>query len=1349
MTFGRTWWGNAWVEAMERVDRDTNRLPRGRRYARNGSVLEIRLEKGSVRALVQGTRPKPYKVGFRLKPFTPSETSKTRLLVASNPAIAAELSLGRLPRSMLDMLEGAGISLLPRSWEELEARCSCPDWANPCKHLAAVYYIVANEIDKDPFIAFNLRGVTAAALRGAAGMLAADEEGEAMWEEMAFIPHGEAEAAPAPPEWLDLDLSFPRLDLEGVFSLLQDAPLFWEDGDFKKVLRGAYTTVAAEAESPEIIEEFPPLRTADFYLVLDGARPTFFIALDRENSPGPKRLARMISAATPEACDPRPARRILPVASGSGLRLSPRRGVRLDADPVLDLFLALPVETDLARYSPSSRALCVAGAIALSLARSSSFVPEVIPVIGTRENPGTFPEVTPVTGTRKTSRTFPEVTPGTGTGKAPDDGTGKTLRTGTRKTSRTFPEVTPGTGTGKAPDDGTRETPGTFPEVTPGTFSEVTPVTGTDTRKTPGTDTRKTPGTGTDTNKTPDTGAGAFRVRYLPLVQDESVRRALGTLESLIPANLAYRRKGKAVPAPGSARHLVALFLDRIVRRFSGMPENLATDKLARAFFRGQSYQPGRFEEGRTAVSVANWLERLYIRGKAVSPVIRIEVPDEDVFGLHLDVEDRDDPLAPILSLAEVFAAEGEVFSRPARRVKRDLARQIAIAGEYIPQLHDILNSRGVMSAVIGPEEMAGLLARHSTLLGILGIRLVLPRELARLLTPSLTMRATTKGGGKAVTYLSLREMLRFDWEISLGDTVISREDFTELARSAEGVVRFKDGYLLLSPGEARRLLEKMSKPPPVPSPLEFLHWALAGEMDGVALRPDRALAAWLKKLARADTVRTPASLQGDLRPYQERGLGWLYTNAVRGLGSCLADDMGLGKTVQAIALVLKLKEGKEGKGGKEGKEGKRPALVVCPTTVAGNWHKELEKFAPSLRASIYHGTDRRLSTRSADLVITTYGILRRDLEKFKARRWGVLIVDEAQNIKNPRTDQARAVKALKADVRIALSGTPVENHLGELWSIFDFLNPGYLGSLESFHKGYAAPIEKYRDAERIERLKRVTAPFIMRRLKSDKKVISDLPDKITAEEYCYLTGEQAALYQRVVEDAMRIIECSEGMQRRGLILKLITSLKQVCNHPVLFAKKGRAQARLSGKAARAVSLLANTLAAGEKTLVFTQYVEMGEILLRMFEAELGERALFFHGGIPRRKRDELVREFQEGGDHAIMVVSLKAGGTGLNLTAASNVIHYDLWWNPAVEEQATDRTYRIGQERNVCVHRLITLNTFEERIDEMMRDKRELAELTVSAGEKWITELSDRELKEMFALRPLRPFRGQPSKVP
>jgi SNF2 family DNA or RNA helicase len=447
----------------------------------------------------------------------------------------------------------------------------------------------------------------------------------------------------------------------------------------------------------------------------------------------------------------------------------------------------------------------------------------------------------------------------------------------------------------------------------------------------------------------------------------------------------------------------------------------------------------------------------------------------------------------------------------------------------------------------------------------------------------------------------------------------------------------------------------------------------------------------------------------------------------VRGLGSCLADDMGLGKTVQALALILKLRESGFSN---------HPALVVCPTTVVGNWQKEAERFSPSLRVSVYHGLDRRLHTEDRDLVITSYGTLRRDLAKFRERHWGVVVADEAQNIKNPQTDQARAVKALRAEARVALSGTPVENHLGELWSIFDFINPGLLGPRKSFRRRFAVPIERYRDPERLETLRRVTSPFIMRRLKTDKSVIADLPEKIVREEYCYLTPQQAALYQRIVDETLAAIEGSAGMRRRGLILSLITSLKQVCDHPFLYHKRGDAVTRLSGKAVRAMELLSAGLDAGEKALVFTQYVEMGELLVRMIREELGERALFYHGGLPRGKRDSLVVSFQETEADRVMVVSLRAGGTGLNLTAAGCVIHYDLWWNPAVEDQATDRAYRIGRTRDVYVHRLVTLHTFEEKVEEMMRGKRELAELAVSGGERWITELSDGELRDIFALR-------------
>jgi SNF2 family DNA or RNA helicase len=439
-----------------------------------------------------------------------------------------------------------------------------------------------------------------------------------------------------------------------------------------------------------------------------------------------------------------------------------------------------------------------------------------------------------------------------------------------------------------------------------------------------------------------------------------------------------------------------------------------------------------------------------------------------------------------------------------------------------------------------------------------------------------------------------------------------------------------------------------------------------------------------------------------------------------------MADDMGLGKTVQVIAFLLKLK----GDG-----DLSSPALVVCPTTIVGNWEKECRRFAPSLNVSIYHGSERSLTIKNKDVVITTYGTLRRDIDKFSQREWRAVVVDEAQNIKNPDTDQARAIKSLKTPTRIAMSGTPVENRLAELWSIFDFINRGYLGQAQIFQKKYAVPIEKYRDRDCIERLKTATAPFILRRLKKDKTIIDDLPDKIVSDEYCYLTKEQAALYQRAVDSTMETIEGSGGIQRKGLIFKLITSLKQICNHPAHYAKKGEPRKEQSGKAERVVDLAGKVLSLDQKALVFTQYREMGGLLAALFARELKEEALFFHGGLTRKRRDGMIEEFQEKDSGGIMVISLKAGGTGLNLTSAAHVIHYDLWWNPAVEDQATDRAYRMGQTKNVMVHRLITLGTFEEKIDEMLKSKKELADLTITAGEQWLTELSDRELKDLFSL--------------
>lgn len=508
-------------------------------------------------------------------------------------------------------------------------------------------------------------------------------------------------------------------------------------------------------------------------------------------------------------------------------------------------------------------------------------------------------------------------------------------------------------------------------------------------------------------------------------------------------------------------------------------------------------------------------------------------------------------------------------------------------------------------------------------------------------------------------------------------------------------------------------------------SRMELIHASLSGQLDQYDFDYDAAFARVLADFTKPVEMTVPKTLKGELRPYQEIGLKWLWTNVSKGFGSCMADDMGLGKTIQVISLLLKMKE--------ENKL-KKPVLVICPTTLMGNWMKELQMFAPNLDAVIYHGADRQLEVNH-DVILTTYAIMRIDVEELKKHAWSVIIVDEAQNIKNPDTAQTLAIKMLKSDVKVAMTGTPVENRLTELWSIFDFINKGYLGSLKEFQKSYAIPIERFKENSRASKLRMSISPFVLRRLKTDKHVISDLPEKMVLNEYCYLSKVQAVLYEKTLNEMMTKISGFTGINRRGNIFKLITALKQICNHPYQFLKTGEMNKEMSGKMEKCIDLVQSIIDRDEKTLIFTQYKEMGDILCKVISQECNTEPLFFHGSLTVSQREELIEKFQTEKDSRVMILSLKAGGTGLNLTSATNVIHYDLWWNPAVEDQATDRTYRIGQDKNVMVHRMITLGTFEEKIDEMLKSKKELADLAVYEGEKIITELSDEEIYEIFTL--------------
>ncbi|MCC7076346.1 MAG: DEAD/DEAH box helicase [Acidimicrobiia bacterium] len=575
-------------------------------------------------------------------------------------------------------------------------------------------------------------------------------------------------------------------------------------------------------------------------------------------------------------------------------------------------------------------------------------------------------------------------------------------------------------------------------------------------------------------------------------------------------------------------------------------------------------------------------------------------------------------------------------------------------------------------------------------------------------------------------------------WELAVDERVLTDGEVADLVSGRRPLVNVDDTWVLVTDEMRRELSAQLDAGPPQLGPAEVILAALGGRLPRedaaavpVAVAGQVAEIVELLRGGPLHGVPPPSTFSGELRPYQERGLEWLLRLEERGLGGCLADDMGLGKTVQAIALLL---------------VNPLPTLVVCPTSVLGNWERELHRFAPSLRTVRHHGPERpRTAGVLGDgvderhVVLTTYAILRRDVEVLSEMGWGRVILDEAQHTKNPASETARAARRVagQAHSRLALTGTPVENTLGELWSILDFTNPGVLGSHASFRKRFVLPIENG-DLDLARALQRVSGPFVLRRSKSDPSVRSDLPPKHETVLYCDLTEEQRALYAAAVEDGMAGVAAARGIGRRGLVLALLTRLKQICNHAALGLERGSpGSGRLrrdgveasSGKLELLLDMIEDVTSSGDRCLVFTQFVEMGKILASVLEAP------FFHGGLTGRARDNLVDEFQADGGPPVLVVSLRAGGQGLNLTAANRVFHFDRWWNPAVEDQASDRAHRIGQTRDVWVHKLVCLGTVEERIDAMLERKRALADTVVAEGESWVTELGDDELARLVAL--------------
>ena len=1119
--YGRTWWGKQWLGAFNGID-ESNRLPRGRTYANTGRARDVEIKGSQITAKVQGSQRRPYSVTISLNGLTKAEKQTIRDIVVNSPAIMAQLANKQLSETILAALHKAKITLFPSSWRAFRAHCSCPDGAMPCKHIAAVIYLVAAEIDKNPFTVFTVNDCNLLELIG--------DLGGGKLESVQRVPAIEIVLAPCKKKSnqfdqkiLDsIDLShIPQLN-EQICMLLQSNPLFYHK-NFRDILDAAYKhwqrIIIKLSDEP--IKSVRETKSEEESVI---------------NLWGPIEQWQAISL------------EIDGIYKLAGVQNEAGKCFQRATSPVFALivFLNHIPNSMLPRLNPELRMLHMISLFTRKLIEQGAFMPQILQ------------------------------------------------------------------------------------------------------------------------NK-----EKLFFIRWVPALFDPTVQSIHKELESICPAKLVTFNKKKIHPHE-QIQSVISLFLNSFVS--GDLPSTYKQDghsNIGKLFFGGQPQRFDDFSTKEIPETINLWLSRLSFANRDHKLYVAI-TEKSDGFSLELQISE-DNTSAPI-SMQKVLAKKNS-------QAKLNILSDVALLGEYIPKLESTLETGKKPEYSL--EEFGPVFLHTLPLLRALGITVMLPKSLHKMFKPTLRLQvsAPEKISNERQSFMNLENLLEFDWQIAIGNKKMGIAEFKKLLKSARGLVKIKDQFVLLNEKDMGLLLKQLDSLPEHLEHNDLMHAALSGSLMNAEVALDKQLTSLFDSLQTYKPVAIPDNIRATLRPYQERGFSWLVQNIETGFGSIIADDMGLGKTVQVIAAIQYCKNA--------GLLADTKVLIVAPTSLLTNWQKEVARFAPTLRTCIYHGTKRKFD-EEYDVLITSYGLARRDSKELSKAGWFLLVIDEAQNIKNPQTEQTKAIKTIKAKHKIAMSGTPVENRLLEYWSIFDFTNKNYLGTARHFTQQFAGPIERDRDKSRLEQFNKITGPFILRRLKSDKSIIQDLPDKIEKNQYCSLTAEQTALYEEVVKLTLKKIELSEGIERKGLVFSLINSLKQICNHPSQYGKKKLAAIEQSGKLQALVDLMADIEEVAEKSLIFTQYTEMGEILAKILK-QFGLPVPFLHGGLTRKQRDQIVHDFQNTSQVRTLIVSLKAGGTGLNLTAANHVIHYDLWWNPAVEAQATDRAYRIGQQKNVMVHRLLT----------------------------------------------------------
>lgn len=1212
--YGTTWWGEKWLDALTGIDEE-NRIPRGKSYANTGKVSSFKVNEktGEITARVAGHYDPFYRVKISMPAITKRQLASLMDKISSSQLVLSKLSARELDPEIMTLAEECGIKLFPETWEDLHMECSCPDYAVPCKHLAAVIYRLSQEIDANPFIIFTLHGIDLIAeldRRGISIERAAKAELPS-WSELMGSGVLAEEGHEVPGDWLkqlsDLTFRNVEFDASAFTALLNEQPAGYIRGDLRALMESVLKSAAklAKSQLTNISEHSAPClsqETHDSFLTVNSWGQAV---------PG--------DALTWEEFDPLTGKRAKCAVdavrkNGSVCRLH-------------EMFSGYLNSHRLSQSPEEVEALYYIWVIATKLTMASAVMPRIYE-----------------------------------------------------------------------------------PE------------------------------------------SGIFNVCWIPAVTNEAVGEIVEQVGRLIykldKPYLEILRKPENISPLALGQVVLGIFVTSYVATaFKTSQKRIMNPPLEETVLFAETFGDEDDDPAATEVKLrlAEWLSPLELPSGKLQPILTVRDLTEE-FEKEGKAKEAEQAAYTPLSLAFGFALKhrgdtglddkyvgmSTVFEDDRyQAVRFEAMRCAARLTKYCPKLNDLLREQGP-DTTLTMQMVAPLMFESLPALRLLGVQVILPRSLRNLLRPETKFAVDLKekpaeGSG----FLNLMELLDFDWEIAAGDTKISRAEFAALCNKAGQVVRFHDSFMYVDEKAIARIKKRLEGQSGQMTPMQAMRAALSGSLDHYGVVLSHRLKETIENLLKDDDISLPKDLHATLRPYQERGYRWMMRNFRIGLGSILADDMGLGKTLQVITVLEELRE--------RGTLAKEPALVVVPTTLITNWMREIARFAPKLKAHLYYGTYRNLKYGKAHLILTTYGTMRSktSLDALKKLSFSVLVLDEAQAIKNHATSTARSVRQLKRRNCIAMSGTPVENRLEEYWSIMEAANPGLLGSVTSFRSEYAKPIELDHDQEAASHFLKLTAPFIMRRLKTDKSVIGDLPEKISSDEYCILTKEQAALYKaRVSRDLKRIQTENSQFARQAMVIQLILQLKQICNSPVQYEEKSSFnKPEDSGKMQRLFEILDSMQESGRKTLIFTQFKTMGNLLQKWIGERYGRQPQFLHGGVSVAEPQKMVDRFQNDRAETVMVLSIKAAGTGLNLTAASAVVHYDLWWNPAVESQATDRAFRIGQKQNVNVYRLICANSFEEKINEMIESKKALAELTVASGENWIGDLTNDEMTEIFSL--------------